>query len=191
MLIGNILYFSPNYRFTQIDWDNKEELIKAFEDRVNGFYLDPAEKLNCIKTAFATGVMCVAAIDSLARIETGLKEVRKRFEGWLKSHISAFDKPDPKNSSQTLAYRFYDDFRNGLLHEGRIKHCSQFSYHYKDIVFIKKEVMLINPENLLKDVKKVFGEYILNVKTSHEAFGKLKEALKRDFQEDVEYAKRK
>jgi len=46
MKIGDNLYFSHEYKFTQLDWDNKKELIEAFKDRVKGFYLNPAKKLN-------------------------------------------------------------------------------------------------------------------------------------------------
>jgi hypothetical protein len=46
MKIGDILYFSPNYKFNQIDWDNKEDLINAFKNRVDVFYLNPADDLN-------------------------------------------------------------------------------------------------------------------------------------------------
>ena len=34
MRISDILYFSPNIKFENLDWDNKNSLIDAIEDRV-------------------------------------------------------------------------------------------------------------------------------------------------------------
>ncbi len=70
MKIGEMLYFSPKYKFSDLKWDDKKTLIEAFKDRVRGFYLEPARQLNDAKKGFATGVLCVTTIDFLARIET-------------------------------------------------------------------------------------------------------------------------
>jgi hypothetical protein len=187
MKIGDILYFSPNYKFNQIDWNNKEELIKIFKDRVDGFYLNPADDLNKKEYGFVAGLVCVTLIDFIARISMG-KHGRSRFEKWLCKNIPDFNEKDSNSSNRSLAKRFYEEFRNGLIHEGRIKKCGQFSYDFKNTVSVNDGIMLINPETLLKDLKKVFAEYIREVKENQEAFGKLKEALKRDFQGDVEYS---
>ena len=190
MKIGDILYFSPKCKFTQIDWDNKEDLINAFKDRVDGFYLNPADDLNKKEYGFVAGLVCVTMIDFIARISVGGK-VGYRFKKWICKNIPHFSKKNLNNSNKTLAKRFYEEFRNGLIHEGRIKDCGQFSYEFEDTISVKDGVMLINPEVLLKDIKKAFEEYIREVRENQEAFGKLKEALKRDFQGDVDYAKSK
>ena len=190
MKISDILYFSPNYKFIQIDWDNKEDLINAFKDRVDGFYLNPADDLNKKEYGFVAGLVCVTTIDFIARISVGGK-VGYRFKKWLCKNIPHFNKKDPNNSNKTLAKRFYDEFRNGLVHEGHIKDCGQFSYEFKDTISVNDGVMLINPEILLKDIKKAFEEYIREVKENQEAFGKLKKSLKSDFQGDIDYAKSK
>lgn len=67
MKIGDILYFSQKYKFTDLKWDDKDNLLKAFQDRVEGFYMEPTRKLNEGKKAFAAGVLCVAAIDFLGK----------------------------------------------------------------------------------------------------------------------------
>lgn len=89
-------------------------MIEAFEDRVNGFYLKPIEEFNKIGYGFASGIICVTTIDFLARIAIGSDKVGERLRVWLKDNISAND---------DLANRFSKDFRNGLVHEGRIKNC--------------------------------------------------------------------
>ncbi|MFW6121934.1 MAG: hypothetical protein ACOC80_13710 [Petrotogales bacterium] len=190
MRIGDILYFSPKYKFVDLKWDNKEVLIDAFQDRTSEFYLKPAEVLNNGKHAFAAGIMCVTTIDFLAKIENNLDKVRERFENWLKSNIKQFDKPDPDNTSQTLARRFYEEFRNGLVHEGRIKNAGQFSYDYQELVKVKHPVIIVNPEHLLTAIDSSFKEYVDKVEKKEFTFQAFRCALIRDFQKDVEIANR-
>lgn len=54
MKVGDILYFSPNYKFSVLNWDDKKILIDAFKDRVKGFYIEPARKLNDEGTVFGS-----------------------------------------------------------------------------------------------------------------------------------------
>jgi len=127
MKIGDILYFSPKYRFDQINWNDEEELIEAFRDRVEGFYLNPARVLNEHKYAFGSGILCVTTIDFLARITNNSERVGHRIKRWLTENM-------PKYFDETLAQRFHEEFRNGLVHEGRIKNCGQFSYDVDELV---------------------------------------------------------
>ena len=41
MRMGDALYFSPNFRFAQLNFDDTKMLIEAFQDRVEG--LSPAD----------------------------------------------------------------------------------------------------------------------------------------------------
>jgi hypothetical protein len=156
--------------------------------------MEPTKKLNEDKKTFATGVLCGATIDFLARIETGSDKVGERFEYWVRNNINQLNKPNPDNTSQTLAYRFYDEFRNGLIHEGRIKNESQFSYEYPNelvkLVNVNgdKSVMIINPNDLLRDIATSSNKYMKKVKNEDFTFQALKCTLIRDFQRDVEYA---
>lgn len=140
------LLFAPGLKYSEIKWDDDDALIEAFKDRVKGFYLDPAKNLNASeKYAFATGVLCVSTIDLLAclTISCNSGTVGMRFKQWIKDHITAFDNSDP--NSEILADKFYDEFRNGLVHEGRIKNVGQFSYdNKKELIHILKEMYLFN-----------------------------------------------
>lgn len=191
MKVGDYLYFSPNVKFRDLKWDEKEVLINAFIDRVEGFYLKPAKELDELKRGFATGVLCVTAVDFLARISTGIEEPGERMVKWLNDNIEQFRGPDPESSENTLAYRFYKDFRNGLIHEGRIKNAGQFSYDSEELVKVEKKVMTVNPDLLLKAIKKSFKEYIDKVEREEFSFQRFRYALIRDFQEDVELARRR
>ena len=191
MRVGDILHFSPNYKFLDLKWDDENILIDAFKDRVKGFYLEPAKQLNEDKKGFATGVLCVTTIDFLARIATGIDKVRERIPKWLKDNIEDFKEVNPDRLGQTLADRFYDEFRNGLVHEGRIKNAGQFlysskKYDFEELVKIEERIMVVNPDRLLNAINTSFEKYMDQVEKNEFAFHQFRCALIRDFQEDIE-----
>ena len=74
--INGRLHFSPKYTFenieTALENGDKDYLIKAFKDRICGFYLKPAEELNRLNIIYPNGcvntmkigrpIRCVKAI---------------------------------------------------------------------------------------------------------------------------------
>jgi hypothetical protein len=190
MRVGDILYFSPKYKFSILNWDDKKILIDAFKDRVKGFYIEPTEKLNDDKNGFAAGVLCVTTIDFLARITIGSDNPGERIERWLRKYIIEFNQNDLDDRSRTPARRFYKEFRNGLVHEGRIKNCGQFSDNFSELIHMEDEIMVINPVLLLEAIKTSFETYMDNVENDTSLFHQFRCALIRDFGDDVEWAKR-
>lgn len=190
MRIGDILYFSPKYRFIDLRWHETENLLDAFADRVQGFYLCPARQLAEHRYAFACGVICVAAIDFIARLVTGEKNsVRARIEKWLSNNIPAFGEPDPDNINQTRARRFYEDFRNKLIHEGRIGNLGQFSLDTKDMVSFVDDAMIVNPEYLLCQLENSFNSYLQQLSQKPEIFEMFRQTLQDDFAKEIERAR--
>lgn len=187
MRIEGKLFFSPKFRFIDLKWNDKKNIIEAFEDRVTGYYLKPAKILEENELAFASGVLCVSAIDFISRIETGIGKVRKRFEPWVTNNIQEFCSQNPDNTSQTLALRFYEEFRNGLIHEGRIKNAGQFSYNLDDLVKVEKSIMIVNPKSLLEAITFAFGKYVRKLNDDDFTFQVFRCALIRDFRKDIEY----
>jgi len=188
MKVGDKLYFSPKFKFTDLHWDDQEKLIDAFADRLFGFYLDPTKKLNEENHGFLCGIICVTAIDFIARIvtgKTGKDKTHERIKEWLEANIQEFRKPNPKEPTETLADRFYIDFRCGLVHEGRINNLGQFSYEQQELVSLEQDVMLINPELLLVEVERALESYLALLHTDTDAFEKFKNNLRNDFEEEV------
>lgn len=178
--INGKLHFSPRYTFEDFEYglasNDKDFLIKAFTDRICGFYIKPATKLICVnkdESAFAVGVLCVSTIDCLASITYKNEGVGDRFKKWVTKNLTEFDKHD--YTCGTLACRFYNEFRNGLIHEGRIKNRGQFSNVYKELVDTSEGIMLINPENLLNKINDIFEKYITNIEkeTDNKEFNKV------------------
>ncbi len=105
MRVEEAIYFSPKYKFEDIDWNDKDKLIEAFKDRVNGFYLKPAEVLNSSREyGFAAGLLCASTIDFLARISIDGKYSGKRIKKWLCDNITEF------KETEGASKKFYDDF---------------------------------------------------------------------------------
>ena len=115
----DVLYFSPKYKFTDLNFDDKDELLSMFKDRVCGFYLKPARDLCKNKHAFAAGVICSSAIDFLAKIKshdpTEKTNTKANFIAWLRENAPSLD-PE----------KFYKNFRSGLIHEGKINDLDNF-----------------------------------------------------------------
>ena len=188
MRINHDLYFSPNFKFTDLDWNNANNLVTAFHDRVYGFYLKPTSLLLEGGHAFAAGVLLVTTIDFLAKIQTGGK-TGSRFEQWLITNIPQFDISDPDNSTRTLAKRFYDEFRNGLVHEGRIKNGGQFSFEIDNLHIVSdNSVMIINPRYLFQSVSDSFKKYETDLSDEF-VFQKFRCSLIESFQKDMEIVK--
>lgn len=177
------LHFSPDCIFGELSFEDKEKLIDCFRDRVYGFYLNAARLLNKKRFGFGCGLLCVATIDSLARIAFPDKDVGERIEEWMKNNINEFKKED-------FARRFYKDFRNGLVHEGRIKNPGEFSYESEEIVIREDKIIRINPDKLLRRVEEAFEKYLVELKKNPYAFNKFEDGLKQDFGEEFERERR-
>lgn len=188
------IFFSPNYRFIDINWNNPDNLIDAFEDRINGFYFEPAESLNETFQAFSKGLICISLIDLLSKIETNSDSVGSRYEFWLKKHFSEFNELNPDNQNQTTAYRFYKEFRNSLVHECMIANAGQFSYEYNKMIhFIRdenKHIMVINPEFLIISLQKAFNNYIMLIKEDESEYQSFLNFMRKNFLIDFESAYR-
>jgi hypothetical protein len=182
MRVGEVLYFSPKFRFSDLDFNDAEKLIGAFSDRVEGFYLEPARRLLQAGDAFACGLMCCTSIDFLARYKS---VTGSRITEWLKKNVPEFDKPDPQDRRRTVACRFEADFRNGLAHEGRIKNLGQFSLGQQTLLHFVDSAMIVNPRLLLEAIRTAFGKYCTGLQSGLSVLQDLISGLKSDFSQEI------
>ncbi len=173
------LHFSPSCIFGELDLEDKERLIHCYRDRVYGYYLNPAKLLDEERFGFGCGLMCTAMIDSLARIVYPREKVGRRIVKWLKRNIKDFRTGD-------FAYRFYKDFRCGLVHEGRIKNPGEFSYDSKRIITCKDGIIRVNPQMLLQRLEEAVEGYLASLEENPDAFTHFQNKLREDFQEEIE-----
>jgi hypothetical protein len=184
MRIGEVLYFAPNHRFADLNFRDSTSIVDAFKARVEGFYLGPARKLVDVNDAFAGGVICVALIDFIARYSSGSRKVKERFTWWLEANIAEF-KAKVSLKAQTLGSRFYEDFRNGLVHEGRIKNLGQFSKDFRELLHLIDGGMIVNPTQLIQKTGEGVSRYCELVRKDKSQFEKLKRRLEIDFQAEI------
>jgi len=174
------LYFSPIHTFADVaealERNDRKMLLEAFAARVNGFYLNPAKVLDEKKLGFGCGLLCAATIDFLAKIVYPDEGSTERIPFWLADNIKEFSRKD-------FAKRFYEDFRCGLVHEGRIKRTGEFSYGTETIVTASDGIIRINPRILLEKVRQAFEEYLQLLKTDNQGFETYKAYLRKYFME--------
>jgi hypothetical protein len=156
MLIKEELYYAPDIRFADLDLSGNL-LPDQFKTRIHGYYLLPAAQACEAGHAFAAGALLVSCIDALARIRSGNKAVGPRFRNWCEQELPSF-------RGNQISIRFYDDFRNGLIHEARIKNGGEFTLESNSTVERKDHILSINPLCLLKEVSVALDRYVALLK---------------------------
>lgn len=173
--IADVLYFSPRFPFATLKLDEPSALLNALQDRVDGFYLQPASRCVASGDGFAGALICCAAIEFLALVFE-----EKSPSDWLRAHISAFGKPDG------MAEQFWIRFRHGMMHEGYIKGQGQCSLELPEMVMTEGPVMVINPQLLLEAIKKEFREHCNTLTAEQEV--RLAKRLHRYFDTEIKAA---
>lgn len=145
----DILYFAPEIPFEAVDL-NGPGLPSQYHARIVGFYINPAEECAAHGHAFASGVLLLNCIDALALVLYG-GPTGERFRRFAHEELPSFSLP--------LADRLYTDFRNGLVHEARIKNGGQFSLDVESTAKEEDGLMLINPKQLAVEVRASVDAY--------------------------------
>jgi hypothetical protein len=182
MRISDHIYFAPNVKFSQLSPD-RGLLLSQYCARIEGYYLFPARALAEEGHAFASGLVLVSCIDALARIESdSASDVRQRFLSWVTQHLSSF-------SDENLAKRLYDDFRNGIVHESRVKNGSQFSLERSATVSKLGEILVINPLSLALEVEEALQDFIKRAMDEVVPWKNLQEYVKKYFKKEIHLAR--
>ena len=180
MKIDGLVYFAPNVHFDEVDFDGLD-LPDLIVRRIGGFYLSPARILIDAREAFGAGLILVTCIDALARLKIG-GAVGTRFRQFVQNELRSF-------ATRGLSQRFYDDFRNGLVHEARVKLGGQFSLQTPRTLCYDRTYMVVNPEFLLDEVGQALKRYSVLLRTDAAELPKLAKKLKADHAVDVQAAK--
>ena len=69
MRIENQVFFAPGILFSEVDFRG-DDLPKLVGARLQGFFLQPAYHCAQVGHAFAAGVLVLACVDVLARMQT-------------------------------------------------------------------------------------------------------------------------
>jgi hypothetical protein len=177
MRAGDVLLFSPDYELSRLITAEPTEIADQLERRVEGFYLGPADLLNRRSHSFAAGVLCFGAVDAIARYEVASGYSSDRFKRWISKLPDFRELPDEDLD------RVYDDFRDGLLHEGRIRRAGQFTYKISEAVHVENGVALINPRVLVGQIRAALKHYVEETKSDRKKSQLLARAIMEDFDE--------
>jgi hypothetical protein len=172
MRVGDILYFSPDLPFRDLDIDNPDAFAMAYEDRMEGFYLRPAMILANSGYPFAVGLLTLAAVEFMG-FSYGEKPVE-----WLSNHLQL-----PENIAQWL----WSGFRDKLSHEGRVR-SGEFSYDLDSMYVEEDGILVVNPGILLENVGAAFHQFCSELSPAQKIF--LRDNLRRHFKAEVEAAQR-
>jgi hypothetical protein len=179
MRIQDILYYAPGVKMELLLAFTSQQIIDVYKKRIDGYYLEPADILNREKKPFGAGDLCFDAIDAIARYQLKSKKVGYRFKKWI-SRL-----PDFNRLSWDELERVYDDFRNGVTHEARVKNGGQFTYGITKAVDIVDGVVLVNPKLLLEQVSGEFNKEIREIKNNEREAQRISEWIKEDLKEDL------
>lgn len=181
MKIANELYFAPKIKFCEIDLSGNE-LPSQIRFRFIGYYLEPAKQ--CIEKghAFAAGLLLVACIDALAYFQTRSQRVRRRFCRFICEQLQGFNRDDEMIS------RFYADFRDGLVHQARIKNAGEFSFENPSAICWRedKQILSVNPKCLYKEVSNALDKYIQLLSSDPTKTHSLVNFIKSEFSKELE-----
>lgn len=143
MFVEGEKWFAPDILWAAVD-PAGADFPAQLERRFEGFYFGPAERLLKGNDDFAAGVLILCALDAIARLWTGnTAQVRARF-------IEVAEEMGIGCSSD-----FYDFFRNGLVHEARIKRGACFDKGREDLIGEVGGEFIVNPRRLLGETRKL------------------------------------
>jgi hypothetical protein len=103
----------------------------------------------------------------------------------LESVNQKFAREDLRSfSDDARAKRFYEEFRNGLVHEGRLKNGAQFSLETSATVEPVNGILLVNPTYLAAEVRSALDAYVALTTNDVGERGRLGASLWQDLEDD-------
>jgi hypothetical protein len=170
--LGEILFFAPDVPFAAFDKTGYRLPTQLYQ-RINGFYVAPAITLANSKDAFASGLLIVCAMDHLGHLISGTSGSGARFKDCCRliPDLSAGDTPDV----------FYHDFRNGLVHGGRVQNASEFKLDLGRVARHNGERLVVDPLQLACAFKGILKNYIVSVYNDPNQHNRLVKRLTKTF----------
>ncbi len=172
MDVEGCLFFAPEVSFSDLNaiLKDRDRLVAAYASRISKYFLDPAILLVRHQHAFAAGMLLITLIDHLRciseiseRTDSEARNVDTKQEtNWRKKSgekYQAFLSHLPFAADAHVAEVFYENYRNGLVHEGHIKAGTGFSLDC-DTFFEEGGKTLVNPSALLGEIESYFADYV-------------------------------
>ena len=174
--VDDELQFAPGIPFRVLDL-KQGKLPRQFYRRIVGFYLDPAIELANRRHDFAAGLLAVCAADALAGFITGASGTTERMVGFFRQIDGLGD--------EEVARLFVDHFRNGLVHEARVKGGGEFSMAADGVAVRRGSSLAINPVLLAKAVHGRLKDFCQHVEQNPADLNALKKKIRSRFAEEL------
>lgn len=200
-LIDGQLYFAPGVLMKDLNFADHDFLLWAFEERVRGLFLAPIRILEKSVDApegalFGAALLTAAAIESIARVETGSTAQGTLIKQWLETHIAAFREtvvlrsgragtPDTKSVADVFEFRF----RNGLAHNGYVASLGRLSRSVPGPVSVSGDVVVVNPFVLADIVAQSFDTFANDLRAGRRDLRRFAYHVEQQFMEEVERAR--
>ncbi len=190
-IIHGTLFFAPGIKMADIDFDDTDRLIDAFDRRVRGFFVEPARFISKADgkegAMFACALLCAALIESLCRAEE-LDQGNKHIATWLKKRVPDFGQ-QVGQQNKTAADIFEERFRHGLAHSGYVASLGRLSDEIDGPVAIDAGIVTVNPFQLLDAIELAFQNFIKDLRDGRRDKGRFSHQLRAQFSNEVEHAK--
>lgn len=177
MKVGDYVHFAPGIRFSDLDL-NGPRLPVQYRQRIEAYYLGPANRAVKAGDAFAAGLLALAAVDAMSRIYFGpnraSRHVNHDFRSFVRLCLPSFSLP---SNAEIL----YEKYRNGLVHEARLKDGCQFELGLSHTFDTTGPAPVIDPAYLLVEVKQALDTLVSEMRASGQFRNELAKLLRKEF----------
>lgn len=121
-------WFSPGVRYSNVDWNDFQSVVRSFDERLNKWYLDVAGNLPS-DSGFAKVALCCLIIDTLSQYRYGLtRSAGRDFRKFIRYYIPELRGPlqttirVPGSGANYTEKEevLWSAFRCGILHEAHV-----------------------------------------------------------------------
>lgn len=172
MRLDDALFFNSGRKWSEISPDDIENLIDEYEIRIRGFYLHPSFQLlentevhNCKSNGFAIGILLLTAIDAIGTFFPNRK-TKDHYEDSFTEFIKDDEEYKQLSSEEKdkISKIMANEFRNGLIHNGRIKNGCEFSFETPNMFHLVKNTLIVNPKKFHACVDRNISRFFLKIK---------------------------
>lgn len=165
-VINNNVYDKRNENENSLDLNEVKTKIKIYEDRVNGWFLEIAEKLKTDNEAgFVILSIAIAYIEGNQQFREGKLSENNSKKFFIKGIRRIFDKEDVP---EDILKGYYKQVRCGLFHDGMTKSNVLVSGKFPDPLRHTNGIIKINPHKLFDKIKEDFKNYILELESNED-----------------------
>jgi len=185
MRIGDASFFAPGVTFAELDLSGAR-LPEQLHRRIDGYYLQASRACVASGHAFGAGLLQVSAIDALSNFAHGPNRIRRRvvrqdFITFVRTRLQSFTAPDVANV-------FYESYRNGLVHEARIKNGGQFAFGLEATIDLSGLFPVIDPSRLQNEIEAATETLVGEMRGSKPFRDQLVTYLQQEFAHDLRVA---